>query len=222
MAEKLDPLQEKLNELMAQCTKDGVPDSDAFMEAFLEHNRKARAESAFTKIMKDVEALYPPDKWDYQKIIRDKKIPVGHRRMVAVYFSTADIANGGFTQFFGNGFGCLCVPAIEAYEKSGQTEIANLMKKAMKICLEGEPLSGQWSALRVEEFQQAVKETDFQVPDGFLDGVTTGKQCLEDLDEKFYSLDAQLPGASELPTGYPDGFITWYYNRFPEDFVFSK
>ena len=189
---------------------------------FSKRMAEIRAKSAFTKIMDEVEARHPPTTWNYDVIVSDPGLPVGHRRMVAVYFSTADIDNGGFKQYYMNCFGCLTVPAIEAYEKAGQTDMVKVMKIALKVSLNGGPISEKYEKETdiMAQFRGSIAETNFRLPLGFLEGVDFAGKNLEDLDTEFYALKEKLPGALDLPSGYPDGFITWYYNKFPEEFVF--
>jgi hypothetical protein len=161
-------------------------------------------DGAWATIMSQVEPRYLPERWDYEEIMADESLPIGHRRMVAVYFSAADISNGGFDQYFFNGYGALTIPAIDAYEKAGQFRLAQIMRQALKFCVE-KKMSPQRKMI---------------IPQGYLDAVEIEGVSLDALETEYFALKNQLPGPEKYMTAYPVRFINWYYEKFPEDFVF--
>ena len=76
----------------------------------------------FDRIMKYVDVQMGGDSWGYDEAIAKlRDHPPGYRRSLCIYFSDADIDNGGFQQYYQNGFGCMTMSAIEGYERLGAT-----------------------------------------------------------------------------------------------------
>jgi hypothetical protein len=53
--------------------------------------------------------------------------------LYAAYFCQYEICNGGFYQFFHNATGVLAPEAIEGFTAIGQTQIADVVRQAMKV-----------------------------------------------------------------------------------------
>ena len=131
--------------------------------------------------------------------------PPGYRRSLCIYFSDADIDNGGFAQYYHNGFGCMTMSAIEGYERLGATRMVEIMKSALHVCLQSHP--------------EIAAYTDFgDVPEGYFDDFTPLAESFDELDDLYYREAARLPGAEDVDSMYPLGPIDHYYEEYPDDF----
>lgn len=131
--------------------------------------------------------------------------PSGYRRALSIYFSDADIDNGGFHQYYHNGFGCMTMSAIEGYERLGASQMVNIMKSALHVCLNTYPEVAQYTNFK-------------DVPDGYFDDFTPVADTFDELDSLYYKEADRLPGSEDVDSMYPIGPIDYYYDKFPDDF----
>ncbi len=143
---------------------------------------------------------------DYGAIIQKlRNHPPGYRRTFCIYFSDADIDNGGFLQYYTNCFGCMTVSAIEGYERLGAKKMVAVMKSALKVCLQLYP--------------DVAAHTDFtDVPPNYLADFEAVACSFPELDAMYYEEADRLPGAADSDSNYPVGVIDYYFEHFPEDF----
>ena len=161
----------------------------------------------FDRIMKYIDVEMGGDNWRYNEAITKlRSKPPGYRRSLCIYFSDADIDNGGFSQYYQNGFGCMTISAIEGYERIGGIEMANIMKSSLYLVLYKYPVLPQVSNI-----------TD--IPEGYFSRFEPVANTLEELDVLYYRAADELPGAMDVDSGYPVGAIDYYYETFTEDFI---
>jgi hypothetical protein len=132
--------------------------------------------------------------------------PPGYRRSLCIYFSDADIDNGGFHQYYHNGFGCMTMSAIEGYERLGATRMIEIMKSSLFVCLTSYPGVSDYTNLN-------------DVPHGYFDGFEPIAGSFDDLNLLYDEESYRLPGSEDVDSCYPIGPIDYYYDKFPEDFT---
>jgi hypothetical protein len=123
---------------------------------------------------------------------------------MCIYFSDADIDNGGFEQYYQNGFGCMTMSAIEGYERLGATRMAQIMRSSLWVCSNAHP--------------ELAKNTRLGIPPGYLDDFTPLADSFDELDTLYYEEARRLPGAADVDSLYPLGALDYYFETYPEDF----
>jgi hypothetical protein len=93
--------------------------------------------------------------------------PKASRLLFAAHFCQSEVCNGGFDQFFWNSTGVLAPEAVEGFQEIGQTQIAGLVLKAMKLFGDDYPRDRAERQLRLTE---------------------VSKSSLDSLDQMFYAL----------------------------------
>jgi hypothetical protein len=163
-------------------------------------------ERHFTRISDYIDAHIPVRR-DYPHIINVlRSHPNGYRRAFAMYFSDADICNGGFRQYYQNLNGCLTMSAIEGYAQIGASTMVSVMMSALKVCF--------------TSFPEIVAETDFgDVPKGDVQSHIALVDDWGELDKTYYIERERLPCEGEHDWLYLDGPIDYYYKNFPGEFV---
>jgi len=148
-----------------------------------------------------VQRLWPPDSSSYLDLLRVlEHHPPGYARAFSMWFSGADIDNGGFIQYFSNSTGQLVLKAIECFERLGQDRMALILKSAL------------WAyRLRYpDELQISIRE-------GYFNAFAPIANELEELSDMFYAEKRNLPGKTD-GSSYLDDVVEYYVEHYPEDF----
>lgn len=165
---------------------------------------RRKGEGHFDRIMAYIEKHVGQITSYENTIERLRAHPPGFRRALCIYFSDADIDNGGFKQYYHNGFGCMTMSAIEGYERLGAGRMAQIMKSSLYVCLHSRP--------------EVAARTRLEMPASYLDGFSPLAATFEQLDTLHYEEAERLPGAADVDSCYPLGAIDFYYEKYPEDF----
>jgi len=107
--------------------------------------------------------------------------------LFAAHFSQSEICNGGFEQFFSNSTGVLAPEAVEGFREIGQTQIADLVSKAMSLFGPKYPRDRKERQERLAEVSQ---------------------NSLDSFDQMFYSLiESEAGGFTAAADRYSDGVV---------------
>jgi hypothetical protein len=134
-------------------------------------------------------------------------MPVGYRRCFAMYFSDADIDNGGFQAFYHSSRSLYFRLAIEGYERIGATRLVEILKSSFVVCLKERP--------------GLVQVDRLDLPKDYLSGFKPLAETLDALEAMYYAESDRLPGAVPR-SSYPTGPIAYYAEKFPEDFTSTE
>ena len=128
--------------------------------------------------------------------------PLGYLRSASMWWTDAEVNNGGLSQYFFNSTNAIVWHAIAGYERIGQTRMAEILRSAVFVCREENP-----ELLRVA------------VPRRALDGFVPLASDLDSLDKLYYEELSRLPVANGTENDcYLNGTVEYYWNAFPEDF----
>jgi hypothetical protein len=72
----------------------------------------------YDRVVEYIEKHTGPIRSYEETIAKLRAHPPGYRRALCIFASDADIDNGGFHQYYYNGFGCMTISAIEGYPLS--------------------------------------------------------------------------------------------------------
>lgn len=128
--------------------------------------------------------------------------PPGYLRSASMWWTDAEVNNGGLSQYFLNSTNEVVWHAIAGYERIGQTRMAEILRSAVVVCSKESP-----ELLRAD------------VPPGALDGFVPLAGDLDSLDELYYEELLRLPIGNGIENDcYLNGTVEYYWNAFPEDF----
>ena len=99
----------------------------------------------------------------------------------------------------------MTISAIEGYERLGATQMVEIMKSAIYVCLNSYPGVADYTNFK-------------DVPDDYFDGFQPVADTFDELDSLYYKESDRLPGAEDVDSCYPIGPIDYYYDNFPDDF----
>ena len=129
-----------------------------------------------------------------------KSHPPGYARCYAVWWADADIANGGFHQFFHNSTGDLVLLAIDCFEHIGADKMVAIFKSALYVCN--------------SDYLQFIR---YEIPADFFANFEPLSSDLDDLSTMYYEEKYKLPGKTD-DTCYYDDFVAHYWDARPEEF----
>lgn len=128
--------------------------------------------------------------------------PPGYLRAASMWWTDAEVNNGGFSQYFLNSTNETVWHAIAGYDRIGQTRMAGILQSAVFVCGEERP-----------ELLRAA------VPLGAFDDFVPLASDLDSLDELYYKELSRLPIANGIENDcYLNGTVEYYWHTFPEDF----
>ncbi len=93
----------------------------------------------------------------YQEKIEN--FPQNVAEICAVYMLTAEVMNGGFSQYFHNSYGAMFNEAIVGFEMTEGTEFANIVRSAGSKFVDGVPIDRRLRMAMVDELESIDEDT---------------------------------------------------------------